>query len=115
LTQYVLSTSGVPCSHVAARREGPRAQADLAAAVAATSRQVGASLGVALSGTIASVGASQHGGSSDFPAATHAFWWLMVGCGITVIVLGLVSTGSGAAASVRRIAALLDDAPGELR
>jgi len=93
----------------------PLAQAGLASAVASTSRQVGASLGVALSGTIASVGAHRQTGGGDFPAATHAFWWLVVGCGVTVIVLGLLSTGSWAAASVRRIATLLDDAPGELR
>jgi len=89
----------------------PLAQAGLAAAVASTSRQVGASLGVAISGTIASVGAGRHTGGGDFPAATHAFWWLVVGCGVAVIVLGRLSTGSWAAASVRRIGALLHETP----
>jgi len=89
----------------------PLAQAGLAAAVASTSRQVGASLGVALSGAIASVGDHRHTGGGDFAAATHAFWWVLVGFGLTVIVLGLLSTGRWAAASVRRIAALLDEVP----
>ena len=93
----------------------PLAQAGLAAAVASTSRQVGASLGVALSGTIASVGAHRRIGGGGFAAATHAFWWVVVGCGLTVIVLGLLSTGRWAAASVRRIAGLFDEAPGALR
>jgi EmrB/QacA subfamily drug resistance transporter len=89
----------------------PRARAGLAAAVASTSRQVGASLGVALSGTIAGVGAARHLSGSDFPAATHAFFWLVIGFGVAVVVLGLLSTGRWATASVRRIAALLDEVP----
>jgi EmrB/QacA subfamily drug resistance transporter len=89
----------------------PRTQAGVAAAIASTSRQVGASLGVAISGTIASVGVTRYRGGHDFPAATHAFWWLVVGFGIAVVALGLLSTGRWAAASRQRIAALLDEAP----
>ena len=85
----------------------PRAQAGVAAAIASTSRQIGASLGVALAGTIASAPR----GSPEFPASTHPFWWLVVAFSIAVFVLGLVSTGAAARASVHRIRALLDDAP----
>jgi EmrB/QacA subfamily drug resistance transporter len=89
----------------------PRAQAGLAAAVASTSRQVGASLGVAIAGTIASIGAS--GRITGFAEATHAFFWLVFACGVLVAALGALSSTPWARASVRQIAALLDsDEPG---
>jgi len=87
----------------------PRAQAGLAAAVASTSRQVGASLGVALSGTLASVRARV--GGEEFARATHSFFWLVVAAGFLVICLALLSNGGWARASVRKIAALLDEVP----
>jgi len=86
----------------------PRAQAGLAAAVASTSRQVGASLGVAIAGTIASVGAA--GRLVGFAEATHGFWWLVLGCGALVVALGALSSTPWARTSVRNIAALLDPA-----
>jgi EmrB/QacA subfamily drug resistance transporter len=89
----------------------PRTQAGLAAAVASTSRQVGAALGVALGGTIARTGSTGHGASAGFPAATHAFWWLVVGVGVVIAALGILSSGSWARASVGRVASLLDDVP----
>jgi EmrB/QacA subfamily drug resistance transporter len=89
----------------------PRTQAGLAAAVASTSRQVGASLGVAISGTIAGAGARGHGASAGFSTATHAFWWLVVMGGGVIVALGVLSSTEWARASVRRIAALLDDVP----
>ncbi len=64
----------------------PRAQAGVAAAIASTSRQVGASLGVAIGGAIASVR------GRGFAEATHPFWWLAIGSGIAVIGLGLLAT-----------------------
>jgi hypothetical protein len=87
---------------------GPRSQAGVAAAVASTSRQVGASLGVAIVGAVVSSGA----GTSirtHFSQASHAGWWIVVGCGATVILLALVSTGRWAASSVSRIADLLEE------
>ncbi len=84
----------------------PKAQAGLAAAVASTSRQVGASLGVAVAGTM--VGTRAAVGTS-FAEATHVFWWLMVAVGLAVFVLGLVSSSGWAKASSRRVAQLLDD------
>jgi EmrB/QacA subfamily drug resistance transporter len=83
----------------------PRAQAGLAAAIASTSRLFGASLGVAIAGTI---GGRGHTGPG-FVHATHGFWWLVSGCGLLVVFLGLFSNGRAARASTARIAAFLDD------
>ncbi|HEY0792895.1 MAG TPA: MFS transporter [Chthoniobacterales bacterium] len=84
----------------------PQAQAGVAAAVASTSRQVGASLGVAVAGTV--VGASRAHGA-DFAQATHPMWWIMAGCGAMVGLLGWFSNTPWAQASTRPIADLLAD------
>ena len=84
----------------------PKAQAGVAAAVASTSRQVGASLGVAFAGTIA--GASR-GQGVGFPEATHPVWWIIVGCGAMVILLGWASNTPWAQATTRDAAHLLAD------
>ncbi len=84
----------------------PRAQAGVAAAIASTSRQVGASLGVAVAGTVA--GASRAHGVS-FAVATHPVWWIMVGCGTVIGALGWASNTPWAQASTRRIAHLLEE------
>jgi len=90
----------------------PRAQAGLAAAVASTSRQVGASLGVALAGSIAGGGiAAAH--NPGFAAATHPVWWLVGAYGAAIVVLGVASTGARARASAQRVAYLLDPAPAD--
>ncbi|HEY5286595.1 MAG TPA: MFS transporter [Solirubrobacteraceae bacterium] len=78
----------------------PEAQAGVAAAVASTSRQVGQTLGVAIAGAIAAAGAASVG--PDFVSLSHAVWWLVVGCGIGIMTLGLLSTTSRANASARR-------------
>ncbi len=73
----------------------PRAQAGVAAAVASTSRQVGASLGVAIAGTVLSarlVGPLESG----FVSAARLYWYLIVGCGLLVLALGLITTGAWA-------------------
>jgi EmrB/QacA subfamily drug resistance transporter len=86
----------------------PRAQAGVASALASTSRQVGATLGVALGGSIAGGGAVL---GPAFAIATHPFWWLVVGCGLGIVVLGIAATGEGARRSAREVAHLMD-APG---
>lgn len=85
----------------------PKAQAGLAAAVASTSRQVGASLGVAIAGTM--VGAM--GVLHDFPRATHPFWWLVVAGGVVIVFLGWLSSTSWAHSTRRHAAHLLEEAP----
>ena len=76
------------------------AQAGVASAIASTSRQVGQTLGVAVVGALitASVGVVVAAGASrgsrtlHLSAASHAGWWVLVGCGMAVLVLGLVVT-----------------------
>ena len=78
----------------------PAAQAGVAAAVASTSRQVGQTLGVAVAGAIAAAGAASVG--PDFVASSHIAWWLVVGCGVAIVALGLFSTTSRANESAMR-------------
>lgn len=88
----------------------PRAQAGVAAAVASTSRQVGQSLGVAVIGTVvasAVVGPVLTG----FAPASHAGWWIMVGLGATILLLGLVTTSAWGTATAARVAAHLGAEP----
>jgi EmrB/QacA subfamily drug resistance transporter len=82
----------------------PLAQAGVAAAVASTSRQVGAALGVAVAGSIAVAGRAR---GISFAQATHPVWWIMAGCGAMVVLLGWASNTSWARASTERVAHLL--------
>ncbi|MFF1640438.1 DHA2 family efflux MFS transporter permease subunit [Streptomyces sp. NPDC058246] len=59
----------------------PRAQAGLAAALAATSRQVGSALGVAVIGAAVATG------------TRATAWWIITGCGLAVLVLATTTTG----------------------
>lgn len=92
----------------------PRSQAALASAVASTSRQVGASLGVALAGSLANAGAdAAH--LPSFASATHVVFWVIVGFGAAIVGLGVASTGARAKASADRVRALLDPPPDHQR
>lgn len=82
----------------------PRAQAGVAAAVASTSRQVGASLGVAIAGSIA--GAATGGVGPGFAAATHPAWWLVCGAGLAIVALCALATTDRARRSAEGVAAL---------
>jgi MFS family permease len=73
----------------------PREQAGVAAAVASTSRQVGQSLGVAVLG--AALAAGLHQGA----------WWIITGCGVGVLGLGVLTTGRWARATAERTASAL--------
>ncbi|WP_037906692.1 MFS transporter [Actinacidiphila yeochonensis] len=73
----------------------PRTQAGVAAAVASTSRQVGQSLGVAVLG--AALAAGLHTG----------VWWIITGCGVSVLSLGVLTTGRWARGTAERTAAAL--------
>ena len=85
----------------------PRSRAGIASAVASTSRQVGASLGVALAGSLAG-GGIESAYQPGFAAATHAFFWLSAGFGMAIVLLGIGSTGARARASAARVAGLLE-------
>ena len=82
----------------------PAAQAGVASSIASTSRQVGTSLGVAITGSI--LAANLHGPlRSRFVPASHADWLLLAACGAAVFVLGLASTGRWARRTATRTAA----------
>jgi EmrB/QacA subfamily drug resistance transporter len=68
----------------------PPAQAGVASAVASTSRQIGQSLGVAIVGAVAV--ASAAGDPARLAAASHPGWWIVAGCGLLIVVLGVLST-----------------------
>ncbi|GAA3087255.1 MFS transporter [Pseudonocardia yunnanensis] len=70
----------------------PASQAGVAAAVASTSRQVGATLGVAVLGSVVTariVGPL----STGFVAAAHLGWLIMAGAGVAMFVIGVLTTG----------------------
>ena len=69
----------------------PRAQAGVAAAVASTSRQLGVALGVAIIGSVVT---SHVSGSfaAGFTPASHLGWWIMTGCGVLVLAMGILTT-----------------------
>jgi EmrB/QacA subfamily drug resistance transporter len=84
----------------------PLAQAGVAAAIASTSRQVGAALGVAVSGTVLN---PSHMQGSNFTQATSPIWWIMVACSLTILILGWASNTQWAKASTTQIAYLFAD------
>lgn len=84
----------------------PKAQGGVAAAIASTSRQVGAALGVAVGGTVAGM-ARAHG--VGFAQATHPVWWIMSGCSAVIMGLGWASATPWAQASAGRVAHLLEE------
>jgi EmrB/QacA subfamily drug resistance transporter len=73
----------------------PRAQAGVAAAVASTSRQVGQSMGVAVLGAALAAGLQQ------------GAWWIITGCGVAVLGLGMLTTGRWARGTADNTSALL--------
>ena len=87
----------------------PLAQAGVAAAIASTSRQVGAALGVAVAGTVVNAGRASQ---SNFTQATHPIWWIMTGCGVVVVVLGWIANTAWSHESVVKVASLLETPAG---
>lgn len=90
----------------------PRDQAGLAASLASTSRQVGALLGIALSGTMTGVAmrgaADGRAAMAQLPQASHGVWWGMVALSGVIAGLGLLSTGARARRSAQAVRALLE-------
>ncbi len=85
----------------------PRAQAGVAAAIASTSRQIGATLGVAVVGALV---ASNAGTSlrAELAAGSETGWWVLSGCGALVLVLGLLATSRRALDSAHQVASELN-------
>jgi EmrB/QacA subfamily drug resistance transporter len=78
----------------------PPSQAGVAAAVASTSRQVGSALGVAVVGVAATAGITGAVGQ-HLARASHPGWWVISGCSLAVLILGLVTTSKWALRTVR--------------
>ncbi|NGO75164.1 MFS transporter [Streptomyces sp. YC504] len=87
----------------------PRAQAGVAAAVASTSRQVGGTLGVAVIGAVLAAGmASSASSSTHFVEASKPAWWIIAGCGLSVLVVGAMTSGRWARGTAVRTAERLE-------
>ncbi|MER5936833.1 MFS transporter [Streptomyces sp. NPDC001928] len=86
----------------------PRAQAGVAAAVASTSRQLGQTLGVALVGAVLAAGVGASSYKERFVAAAVPGWWIITGCGLLVLVVGLVTSGPWARRTAERAAETLE-------
>ncbi len=114
LLVYVIFGAGfavvnIPITHTAVSGM-PNSQAGVAAAIASTSRQVGATLGIAVAGTITG---ARHALGLDFATATHPVWWIIAASGATVGLLGVASHTTWAKESTHRVAHLLaEPAPG---
>ena len=90
----------------------PTSMAGLAASLASAGRQTGTTLGIAIAGTILGVAGS--GGGTAFVESAQGVWWMVVGLGVGILALGLLSTGARARDSAARAAALFDeDEPGQ--
>jgi EmrB/QacA subfamily drug resistance transporter len=96
----------------------PRSQAGVAAAVASTSRQIGSTLGVALLGAVLAGGGVAAAGAGkpsaayidSFADAARPGWWIITGCGLAVLTIGLATSGAWGARSARRAAKRLEEA-----
>jgi EmrB/QacA subfamily drug resistance transporter len=87
----------------------PRSQAGVAAAFASTSRQIGASLGVAVVGSLINTGTGGPLGAA-LVAKSHNAEAIVVGCGVVVTLLGLLTTTAWARRTAATTAAQLGDA-----
>lgn len=74
----------------------------VAASVVSTGRQVGVTLGVAISGTV--VGSAVGQGGPAFVRTAHGVWFLVLGLGVGIVALGLLSTGRWASRTAARAA-----------
>ncbi len=81
----------------------PLSQAGVASAIASTSRQTGAALGVAVAGTVVTGHHALHGAA--FTQATHPIWWIMAASSLLILAVGWVSTTAWARATAARQAA----------
>ncbi|WP_413232400.1 DHA2 family efflux MFS transporter permease subunit [Mycolicibacterium sp. 120266] len=84
----------------------PVDRAGAASSVTSTSRQIGVSIGVALCGSV--IGTSLPSRGLDFMSAARPLWFMCVGLGVVIIVLGFLSTAPRALASAQRLAPLIE-------
>jgi hypothetical protein len=60
-----------------------------------------------MAGVATIVGSAASRGGMAFTSAEHGMWWLVLGLGVGILVLGLLSTGRRAQGSARRCSAPL--------
>ena len=84
----------------------PRSMAGVASSLSSAGRQTGTTLGVAIAGTM--VGSAFARGGTVFTSAEHGVWWLVLGLGVGILGLGLLSTGRWALSTAERAAALFE-------
>ena len=82
----------------------PRSQAGVAAAVASTSRQIGSSLGVAVSGTVVAA-------SVTVATGVSAAWWVVAAATLVIAIVGMLATTSRARVTADRVADLFAEEP----
>lgn len=85
----------------------PLSRAGSAAAVASTSRQTGAALGVAIAGSLVGQAAANDG--VGFVDAAHAMWWILLGSAVAIAALALASGSRWGRRSALAVAPLLVD------
>ncbi|MDE3130596.1 MAG: MFS transporter [Acidobacteriota bacterium] len=82
----------------------PPAQAGVAGAITSASRQVGATIGIALVGAVVGTSSAVRFGPA-FARATHPGWWLIAGFAAILLVVGALTTTPRAFAAARDAAA----------
>lgn len=85
----------------------PRAQAGVAASIASTSRQIGATVGVAVVGSLAA-SSLHHARHPSIASASHPGWWVLTGCGVAIFFIGLIATSASAKRSALKTATLIN-------
>ncbi|MEK6440506.1 MFS transporter [Pseudonocardia sp. T1-2H] len=85
----------------------PAAQAGVASAVASTSRQVGTALGVAIIGSVVTSRVTGPLGTG-LAGASHVGWAIVVGCGVAIMILGLLTTTRAARRTAEETAATFE-------
>ncbi|MEV0096646.1 MFS transporter [Streptomyces sp. NPDC050738] len=86
----------------------PRTQAGVASAVASTSRQFGQTLGVAVIGAVLASGVGASSYADGFVDASRPAWWIITGCGLAVLLVGLLTSGTWARTTALRTAERLE-------
>jgi len=91
------SAVGSPITHTAVAGM-PKDQAGAAAGINSMTRQIGTTVGVAVAAATLS-GVPIAGHAELLAAATHIGWWLVVGYGLTIVLLGIVINTTAAQAT----------------
>lgn len=73
----------------------PASMTGVAASLSSAGRQTGTTLGVAISGTIV-------GSARNYTDAAHGVWRMLLGLGLAIVLLGLLSTGQWALTTAGR-------------